>query len=116
GMDSLRSMSSEMTSEAQNYARNAFEDDVNNRQILFIFLLVLMLVVFMIVYYSVQSTTWQIDELKEAAQEMARGETGIELPVYPNDALGNLARSFIQIDRNNKKIALAASDIGQNKF
>jgi signal transduction histidine kinase/DNA-binding response OmpR family regulator len=116
GMDSLRSMSSEMTGEAQNYARNAFEEDVNNRQILFIFLLVLMLVVFMIVYYSVQSTTWQIDELKEAAQEMARGETGIELPVYPNDALGNLARSFIQIDRNNKKIALAASDIGQNKF
>lgn len=116
GMDSLRSLSSDKMSETQLKARDAFEEDVTNQRNLFIFLIVLMLVIFAIVYYAVQSTTWQIDELKEAAEEMARGETGIELPQYPNDALGNLARSFIQIDRNNKKIALAASDIGQNKF
>src|SRR3546814_15891273 len=32
------------------------------------------------------------------------------------DALGNLARSFMQIDKNNKKIAYAASQIGDNIF
>src|SRR5690606_33803983 len=40
----------------------------------------------------------------------------IHLPRFPRDAMGSLARSLIQIDRNNKKIAFAASQIGKNIF
>jgi len=116
GMDELKAMHQNLLKDAQNDATHTYEASIREQQNLLIFLIAFTLLILIIIFFAIRSTTEQINELKENAEKMALGETGIQLPKYPNDALGNLARSFIQIDHNNKKITIAASEIGKNNF
>jgi len=116
GMDELKAMHQSLLEDAQNNAIHTYEASIQDQQNLLIFLIALTLLILIIVFFAIRSTSEQINGLKESAEKIALGETGIDLPRYPNDALGNLARSFIQIDRNNRKIAAAASAIGQNNL
>src|SRR5690606_33118878 len=115
-MDALKAMYQNLLLDAQKDATNTFNASVEEERALLIFLIILSLLIVIIVYYAIRSTTEQISALKYSAERMALGETGVQLPTFPKDALGALARSFVQIDRNNRKIALAAAEIGQNKF
>ena len=116
GMDELQTLHQNLLKDVQNDSIEAYAENVRAQRNLLIFLIGLSLLMLLIVFFAIQSTTEQINILKNNAEKIALGETGINLPPYPKDALGNLAKSFIQIDRNNRKIAQAALEIGQNKF
>ncbi|CAN5210184.1 response regulator [soil metagenome] len=79
--------------------------------LLFIIILVVAIVVFTIIHISKILT-----ELRLAAEKIAKGSIGIELPVYTNDAIGSLSESINNIDENNKKLTRAAESIGRGDF
>lgn len=55
-------------------------------------------------------------ELKLAAQKIAKGSTGLQIRDMPRDAMGSLAHSILEIDKNNVQLAYAASAIGKGDF
>jgi len=116
GMDALKAMHQNILNEIQKNTQQAYQNSIEEQRFLFIFLILLALLISIIIFFAVKSTTEQINKLKNEAYRIALGETGIELPQYPNDALGRLAQSFIQIDKNNIKIAKATEEIGKNNF
>lgn len=77
---------------------------------------IVILIIILLIAFFIRSTSDQVNSLRIAAGRMARGETDIKLPKFPKDDLGSLASSFMQIDRNNKKIEIAARAIGNSNF
>ncbi|MEO6719704.1 MAG: PAS domain S-box protein [Ferruginibacter sp.] len=55
-------------------------------------------------------------ELKEAAQAISMGVTGIPLLPVSKDAIGSLTKSILKIDTNNKLLISAAEKIGDGHF
>ena len=80
------------------------------------YLIALILLVLILLTWVSTSIVKQIRILQDVAHEIAQGETDIHLPPFPKDSLGHLAKSFIRIDKNNKKIVEAAKAIGNNNF
>src|SRR5690606_15482823 len=93
-----------------------YTQEIKETNIIQISLVGLILLLILLIYLLIKTLAEQLYTLEKAAQEMALGETDIDLPIFPKDAMGNLARSFIQIDKNNKKVTYAASQIGKNIF
>ncbi|HUH17596.1 response regulator [Albibacterium sp.] len=116
GMDALKKMHQDILNTIQKNTLEAYQDTIKEQRYLFIALILIALLISAIIFFAIKSTTEQINKLKQEAYRIALGETGVELPDYPNDALGRLAQSFIQIDKNNIKIAEAAETIGKNNF
>src|SRR5690606_17711982 len=103
GMDALKRMHQDILNTIQKNTLEAYQDTVKEQRYLFIALILIALLISALIFFAIKSTTEQINKLKLEAYRIALGETGVELPEYPNDALGRLAQSFIQIDKNNIK-------------
>lgn len=116
GMDELLNLNQDLLQRIQNQVDLIYKKEIRERNILILLLFVICLLIILLKYWLLRSIGDQLFALKTAAQKMAQGITDIHLPRFPRDAMGSLARSFIQIDRNNKKIAFAASQIGKNIF
>lgn len=116
GMDALKNMHQSILNDIQTNTLQIYQKSIEEQRTLFIALILIALLISVIVFFAIKSTTEQINKLKKEAYRIALGETGIELPPYPNDALGRLAQSFIQIDKNNIKITKAAEEIEKNIF
>ncbi|TCK82708.1 response regulator [Albibacterium bauzanense] len=116
GMDALKNMHQGILTNIQTDTLQMYQDNIQEQRTLLIALILIALLISIIIFFAIKSTTEQINKLKKEAYRIALGETGIDLPPYPNDALGRLAQSFIQIDKNNIKIAKAAEEIGKNNF
>lgn len=116
GMDELLKLNDALLQSIQDKVAVLYKKEIRERNLLIVLLLVLSLVIALFKYTILKTIDDQISALKIAAQKMAKGITDIHLPMFPRDAMGSLARSFIQIDRNNKKVAFAASQIGKNNF
>jgi signal transduction histidine kinase/DNA-binding response OmpR family regulator/HAMP domain-containing protein len=116
GMDALKDMHQSILNDIQSDTLQNHQNNIEEQRSLFIALIILALFISIIIFFAIKSTTEQINKLKEEAYKIALGETGIKLPSFPNDALGRLAQSFIQIDKNNIKISKAAEEIGKNNF
>lgn len=77
-------------------------------------LAIILIVVFIL--YIIKSVRVQLRTLKLAARKISRGETGITLGDMPRGMLGNLAKSILQIEKNNLVLANAAGEIGKGNF
>jgi len=80
GMDELRAMHQNLLKEVQASAIRVYDKSIQDQRNLLIFIIALTLLILLLVYFAIKSTTEQIDELKEAAEKMALGETGVQLP------------------------------------
>ncbi len=116
GMNELSNLNKELQQSIQNQVTIIYEKEIRERNILIVILIAIGLLTIIFKYAILKTIGDQISALKQAAQKMAKGITDIHLPIFPKDAMGSLARSFIQIDRNNKKVAFAAAQIGKNIF
>lgn len=87
---------------------------VRNRSIAVLVLLVALGIY--IITVTLRNMAGQLRELEEAAGRIARGATGVKLPVYTRDSIGQLSKAFAQIDQNNAYLASATDQIGQGHF
>lgn len=116
GMDELLSLDKELLESIKNQVSVTHEQETRKKNLLVLFLLITAILIVLFKIIILKTIGDQLSVLRRAAQKMAQGITGINLPRFPRDEMGSLARSFIQIDRNNKKIAFAATQIGKNIF
>ncbi|HLT41895.1 MAG TPA: nitrate- and nitrite sensing domain-containing protein, partial [Sphingobacteriaceae bacterium] len=116
GMDELLSLDKELLESIRNQVSVTHEQETRKKNLLVLFLLITAILIVLFKIIILKTIGDQLSVLRRAAQKMAQGITGINLPRFPRDEMGSLARSFIQIDRNNKKIAFAATQIGKNIF
>lgn len=116
GMDELLSLNQNLLKSIQDQVASFYKKEIKEKNLLTLFLLAICILMILFKYSILKTIEDQISYLKRAAQKMAKGITNIQLPIFPKDGMGSLARSFIQIDRNNQKVAYAASQIGKNIF
>lgn len=90
------------------------EKGAQKRTILFIFFAILLVIGFVI--YVINHIHKLLTEIKLAASKISVGSTGLHLKKMPKGVIGNLAKSIIEIDRNNLELARAASQIGKGNF
>lgn len=90
------------------------ENKTKNQTLLFLVLTWLFVIVFSI--YTISVITKMLTELKESAQKISIGATGLHLKNLPDDAIGSLAQSILKIDENNKMLAEAAAGLGKGNF
>jgi signal transduction histidine kinase/DNA-binding response OmpR family regulator len=81
-----------------------------------IILIIIILVVVVLIGVTTNAISDSLIVIKNAAEKMAIGATGIKLPVYTNDAVGSLARSINNVDANNLLLSRTAEAIGTGKF
>ncbi|MEO8820932.1 MAG: ATP-binding protein [Ginsengibacter sp.] len=80
------------------------------------FMLFAILLVLSFVAYVVNHIHKLLDEIKVAAARISKGGTDLGLSNMPKGIIANLAKSIIEIDKNNLVLAQAANQIGKGNF
>ncbi|CAL1520545.1 response regulator [Chitinophaga sp. MM2321] len=90
------------------------ENQLKTVYLVFLVLIVVLVIVFL--WFTITTITASLDILRTAAGKIARGMTGIDPGIHSKDAIGSLAKSFVQIDETNQELAEAADSIGKGNF
>lgn len=90
------------------------EKDSEKRMLSFMVFAILLVIAF--VAYVVKHIHMLLDEIKLAASKISKGGTDLQLKDMPKGIIGNLAKSIIEIDKNNHELAQAANQIGSGNF
>ena len=80
------------------------------------FLVVSIILVIIVIVYFAAGILKTLKELEYAAYKISKGNTGIIINSNPSGLMGNLARSILQIEKNNLVLANAANEIGKGNF
>ncbi|HVK96509.1 MAG TPA: ATP-binding protein, partial [Flavisolibacter sp.] len=115
-MDKLKMVQRSMMNEASEGADEIYNREKELQIWTFIGLILILIVVISFIVFTIRVITKSIADLKDAAQKIAEGQTGIQIKVDTNDAIGSLSQSIISIDKNNLKLAKAAKAIGEGNF
>lgn len=93
-----------------------YETELRSRNTtLFIFVLILnVLVVLIVITFAV--ITKMLNDLKSAAQKIAKGATDVSVKQESNDVIGALASCIDEIAKSNRELAQAAEAIGNGNF
>jgi len=116
GVDEVRQLQRRQLKLAQDGMTAIYEKEKVSRGRSLLFLILSIAVVLGLMMYTITVITKSLDELNRAAKKIASGATGIQIKQESNDAIGNLARSIFNIDKNNKHLAIAAAAIGSGDF
>ncbi|HEV7332808.1 MAG TPA: response regulator [Flavisolibacter sp.] len=81
-----------------------------------VLLLLVMALVLSFIVYTIRFITQRLQNLKAAAENLAEGKTGLKILPETDDAIGSLTRSILAIDRNDRKLSIAAKAIGDGDF
>jgi signal transduction histidine kinase len=90
------------------------ENDSKKEAISFMLFAILLVVAF--VAYVIIHVRKALEEIKIAAAKISKGGTGLQLNDMPKGIISNLAKSIIDIDKNNLALAQAANQIGKGNF
>ncbi len=90
------------------------EKDAEKQTLSFLFFAILLVISF--IAYIVNHIQRLLNEIKLAASKISVGATDLHLKDMPKGIIGNLAKSIIDIDKNNIELAQAASQIGKGNF
>jgi signal transduction histidine kinase len=82
----------------------------------FLFLILALVSVVLIVCYIVYVISRTLRRLRQAAEKISNGETGVNIPIESDDVIGSLARSIRKIDETNQTLTNATIAIGKGKF
>jgi signal transduction histidine kinase len=93
-----------------------YRHEVKSRNKTLIFLITAIILVIAFVIYNIRVISKMLSELKVAAQRISIGGTGLKFSNMPDDVMGSLSDSILEIDRNNIELAHAASAIGRGNF
>jgi signal transduction histidine kinase len=93
-----------------------YKQEVESKNKTLVFLITAIILVISFVIYTTRIVSQMLTELKVAAEKISIGGTQIRFRHMPDDAMGSLAQSILNIDRNNIELAYAASAIGSGNF
>ncbi|MEO8412344.1 MAG: HAMP domain-containing sensor histidine kinase [Ginsengibacter sp.] len=101
---------------AESGMKEIYQQERKSRNRTLIFLIVAIILVTSFVAYTIRIISEMLRELKVAAEKISVGGTGLQFNDMPNDVMGSVAQSILEIDRNNIELAHAASAIGKGDF
>jgi signal transduction histidine kinase len=116
GMRVLRQQQKDLWKGVDVRMKAIYREEIASKNGTFIFMMVSILFVLIFVAYTINHITGLLRELKLAARKISRGGTGLELKDMPKGVISNLAKSIIQIDKNNILLSKAADQIGKGNF
>ena len=116
GMRVLKKQQETLWESADKRMKDIYQHELNLKNVTLIFLIISILFVTGLLTYLVTHIRSLLREIKQAARKISRGETGLNLQNMPKGTIGSLAKSIIQIDKNNLLLAQAAKEIGQGNF
>ena len=116
GMRVLKKQQETLWESADKRMKDIYQHELNLKNGTLIFLIISILFVTGLLTYLVTHIRSLLREIKQAARKISRGETGLNLQNMPKGTIGSLAKSIIQIDKNNLLLAQAANEIGQGNF
>ena len=90
------------------------EKDAEKKTIAFMVFAILLVIGF--VLYVINHIHKLLTEIKLAASKISEGATGLHLKDMPSGIIGNLAKSIMEIDKNNIELARTANQIGKGNF
>ena len=116
GIDVLKKQQLNLWHKVEAGMNRIYQQEKTSKNKTLIFLIAAVVLVISLVAYTIQIISQMLGELKKAALKISAGETGIRFHNMPNDVMGSLARSVLEIDKNNIQLANAASAIGRGNF
>jgi signal transduction histidine kinase len=116
GISVLNKQQKELTGTVEKRMKSIYQIEKKSQRNTFILIAVSLLFVTILILSVIRNITSVLRELKLAARKISKGGTGIQLENMPQGVIANLAKSILQIDRNNLALAKAASEIGKGNF
>jgi signal transduction histidine kinase len=116
GINELRQFQSTIWKGLNKKLDQLHQEEENSRLETLVLLLLALACVVISVCYIMLVISRTLHDLRLAAQKIANGETGVQIKVESNDAIGMLARSISEIDKNNKALTQTAIAIGKGDF
>src|SRR5690606_11377969 len=116
GLQALKSQQVQLWKKVEGHLVDLYEKEKRSQNLTFIFLAISVIAVMFFIFYAITSITILLREIKMAARKISQGGTGIKLRNMPRGVIGNLAKSILQIEKNNMILAEAASEIGKGNF
>jgi signal transduction histidine kinase len=115
-MSGLRKQQQEIWQRANIKMENIYHQERNSEKKMIAFLIFAILIVVGFIVYVINHIHKLLTEIKLAASKISIGATGIRLKNMPKGIIGNLAKSIIEIDKNNLELAKNANEIGKGNF
>ena len=115
-VDELRNLQQTLLQNAEQRVNVLYENEQASKRNMLISLIVTLAFVISIIAYTIIVITKMLRELKQTAQKISKGETALPINIDSRDAIGSLANSISEIDKNNKSLAEAATAIGKGDF
>jgi signal transduction histidine kinase len=115
-MVALRRQQKALWQNANTKMQAIYQNEKNTEKEAISFLIFAILVVLGFVLYVINHIHRLLSEIKLAASKISIGATGLRLKKMPRGIIGNLAKSIIEIDKNNIELAGAANQIGKGNF
>lgn len=115
-VDELKNIQRTSLNNAQQGISGIYQKEKSARDKSLLFLVLSVVLVISLMTYTITTITKTLSELNVAAEKIAVGATDLHIKAESNDVVGNLARSVIKIDMNNKALANAAATIGGGNF
>lgn len=116
GTDELRTLERKLGEAAGNNINTIYYNERTKKNLTLFLLFASLIAVIVIVVYTLHIINTMLKELQFAAGQLARGATGVSFKAIPNDVIGSLAYSILDIDENNQQLAAAADAIGKGDF
>jgi signal transduction histidine kinase len=116
GMNALNKLQLDLWNSVDKRVANIYKNEISGKNETLVFLIITLLFVSGFIIYNVRVITLMLTELKVAARKISVGDTDLQIKNIPNDVMGSLARSILEIDKNNKRLASAADAIGKGDF
>ena len=115
-MITLRDQQQVLWNSADAKMQQIYNDENDSRKEAISFMLFAILLVVAFVAYVIIHVRKVLEEIKIAAAKISKGGTGLQLNDMPKGIISNLAKSIIDIDKNNLALAQAANQIGKGNF
>ena len=93
-----------------------YTSELNKQRWSIVLLIAMIVLVVSLILFITRSISQTLSALRESAQTIAKGKTGIIIMPKSNDVVAALTKSIIEIDNNNKQLAQAADAIGKGDF
>jgi GAF domain-containing protein len=115
-VDELKSIQKRMLTQIGDDIQQIHAEQTRRQIITFALIAIVTLLVIYIIVYTIKEISNSLAFIRDAAENISTGATGVELKVYTKDAIGSLARSINRIDANNQVLSTAADEIGKGNF
>jgi signal transduction histidine kinase len=116
GINEMRKLQKNLRTSVEARMNRIYKSAITGRNTTLFFLITALVLIIMFIAYTIKVISRMLEELRIAAQKISEGSTDMNLKNMPDDVMGKLAYSILQINENNKKLAFAADAIGKGNF